>query len=232
MLVRDVMTKKVITVTAQTPVEEIAQLLLDHHISAVPVVDAKGAIVGMVSEGDLMRRLSAADAPRRSWWLELFAGSGPTAADYVKTHGTTAADIMSHDIATVSEDMPIGEVARILEKNRIKRVPVLRDGRLTGIVSRANLLHGLASLPHNPPAAGVDDQVLRARLHEALAEVPGISVSLVNVIVRDGEASIWGVVDSDFEETAIRIAAESVVGAGHVDIQMGRLPAWSYGYGI
>jgi CBS domain-containing protein len=232
MLVKDVMTKKVVTVTTQTPVEEIARLLLDHHISAVPVVDVEGVIVGMVSEGDLMRRLSAADAPRRSWWLELFAGSGPTAADYVKTHGTKAADVMSRDIATVSEDMPIGEVARILETHRIKRVPVLRDGKLTGIVSRANLLHGLASLPPNPPETGADDRVLRVRLDEALAEVPGISVSLVNVIVRDGKASIWGVVDSDFEENAIRIAAESVVGAGHVDIQMGRLPAPGYGYGI
>lgn len=232
MLVKDVMTKNVVTVTPETPVEAIAGLLLDHHISGVPVVNADGGVVGLVSEGDLMRRIAAPDAPRRSWWLELFAGSGFTAADYVKTHGTKARDVMTRDVASVPEDMPIGEVARMLEKRRIKRVAVLRDGKLAGIVSRANLLQGLAALPATRPETGADDQVLRARIFEALADVPGISASFINVIARDGQVSIWGVVDSEFEENAVRIAAESVVGEDHVDMQMGRLPAWSYGYGI
>jgi len=231
MLIKDVMTKNVVTVTPDTQVADIARLLLEHHISGVPVVDGDGVVVGIVGEGDLMRRVAQTDAPPRSWWLELLTGSGPTAADYVKTHGTQARDVMTRNVTAVPEDMPIGEAARMLESQRIKRVAVLRDGKLVGIVSRANLLQGLAVLPATPSECGADDRLLRARISEVLAEVPGISVSLVNVVVRDGQVSIWGVVDSDFEETAIRIAAESVAGEGNVDIQMGRIPAWNYGYG-
>jgi CBS domain-containing protein len=231
MLVKDVMTKKVVTVTPETPVEEIARCFLDHHISGVPVVDRAGGVVGLVSEGDLMRRVADQYAPRRSWWLEFFAGQENSAADYVKRHGRKAGDVMTRDVVTVPEDATIGEVAATLEKHRVKRVPVLRDGKLVGIVSRRNLLQGLAVAPALPEP-GEDDRALRARILDVLADVPGLSVSLVNVIVTDGVAGIWGVVDNDSVEAAVRIAAEGVVGEGRVDMHMGRIPAWGYGYGI
>jgi len=123
-------------------------------------------------------------------------------------------------------------VARILEAARIKRVPVLRDGELVGIVSRANLLQALASAPPPEPEAGVKDRVLRERILQDLAGVPGIQVSLVNVIVCDGIASIWGTVDGDFEQEAIRLSVEAVVGEGRAELRLGRIPAWSYGYSI
>jgi CBS domain-containing protein len=232
MQVKDVMTRDVVTVTGMTPVEEIAKLLLARHVSAVPVVDDAGAVLGLVSEGDLMRRVADPDKTRGSWWLELFADPHEKAAEYIKAHGRTAADVMTPDVISVAGDAPVGEVARLLERKRIKRVPVLRDGKLVGIVSRANLLQAMASAPPPEPVSGVEDGVLRERILLELAEVPGIQVSLVNVIVRDGKASVWGTVDSDFEENAVRLAVESVVGAGKADLQLGRLTAWAYGYGI
>ena len=232
MQVKDIMTQNVVTVTAKSPVEEIAKLLLARHVSAVPVVDESGAVLGLVSEGDLMRRVADKDKPRRSWWLEFFADPSNDAADYIKTHGRTAADIMTRDVVSVTEDMAMSEVARVLESARIKRAPVLRDGKLVGIVSRANLLQALASAPPPEPDAGAEDRVLRERILQELADVPGIRVSLINVIVRDGTASIWGTVDSDFEENAVRLAVESVVGEGNAELRLGQLPAWSYGYGI
>ena len=232
MQVKDVMTRDVVTVTGMTPVEEIAKLLLARHVSAVPVVDDAGTVLGLVSEGDLMRRVADPDKPRRSWWLELFADPHQSVADYIKTHGRTAADVMTPDVISVAGNTPVGEGARLLEKKRIKRVPVVRDGKLVGIVSRSNLLQALASAPPSEPESGQEDGVLRDRIMLELAEVPGIQVSLVNVIVRDGKTSVWGTVDSDFEENAVRLAVESVVGAGKADLQLGRLTAWAYGYGI
>jgi CBS domain-containing protein len=232
MQVKDIMTRDVITVTGQTPVEEVAKLLLARHVSAVPVVDDSGAVVGLVSEGDLMRRVADPEKQRRSWWLELFADPHSDVSDYIKTHGRTAADVMTQDVLTVSEGTPVSDVARILETNHIKRVPVLTDGKLVGIVSRSNLLQALALAPPTKPAAGDEDRVLRERILQKLAEVPGIQVSLVNVIVSDGKASVWGTVDSKFKQEAVRLAVESVVGEGMADLQLGLLPAWSYGYGL
>ncbi len=225
----DVMTRKVITVTPETSVEDIARKLLKHHISAVPVVDDKGAVLGLVSEGDLIRRIVDDKAPRRSWWLELLSGTGARAADYVKTHGRHARDVMTRDVVTIAQDMELGAIARLLEKKRIKRVPVVHEGKLVGIVSRSNLLQGLGSSKKTAAAPASDDRVLREKILEALSEVPGVGVSLVNVIVEDGRARVWGVVDSDFEEKAIRVAVENVEGVREVELQMGRIPAWSYG---
>lgn len=232
MQVKDVMTRDVATVTGETAVEEVAKLLLKRHVSAVPVVDDAGAVLGLVSEGDLMRRVADPEKPRRSWWLELFSDPRGSAADYVKTHGRTAADVMTANPVTVTEDTTVGEVARLLETKRIKRAPVLRDGKLVGIVSRANLVQALASMPPRAPEKAVEDKVLRERILQELEGVPGIQVSLVNVIVHDGKVSVWGTVDSDFEENAVRIAVESVAGPGKAEFHLGRIPAWSYGYGI
>lgn len=231
MLVKDVMTKKVVTVAPDTRIEEIARLFLEHHISGVPVLNKDGTLAGLISEGDLMRRVVDPDAPRRSWWLELFTGNEIGAADYVKAHGRQARDVMTREVITVPEDITIGKAAALFEKHRIKRIPVLREGKLVGIISRSNLMQGLTLAP-DMPEPSEDDRVIQARILEALADVPGIQVSLVNVLVKDGVASIYGVVDSDFEATAIHLAAEEVAGEGNVDIQLGRFPAWSYGYGV
>ena len=230
MQTKDIMTTSVISVPQDGKIEDAVRLMLDHHVSALPVVDADGALKGVVSEGDLMRRVRDTDGPRRSWWLELLGGSGDSAQDFVKLNSHHVTDVMTRDVVSVEEDTAVAEIARLLEKHRIKRVPVLRAGRVVGIVSRANLLHALSAIPDGALSKpSNDDRVLRAKIDEALKEVPGAAVNLVNYTVDNGNVAVWGVADSDFEENAIRVAVENVSGVRSVDIHMGRLPAWAYG---
>ena len=142
MLARDVMAAPVLTVSPEKQVQDIAALLLECSISAVPVVDEGGHVRGIVSEGDLINRADAGTRHRRSWWLEMLNGPEEQSRDYLRAHGQRAQDVMSRDVVATSEDTPLPEIAALLEKHHVKRVPVLRDGRLVGIVSRANLLQG------------------------------------------------------------------------------------------
>ncbi len=224
----DVMTKKLVTASADTSVEEVAKLLLKHHVSAVPIVGQNDELLGLVSEGDLIRRIVDSDEPRRSWWLELISGQGAV-EDFIKTHGRHAKDVMTRNITTISPQTEVAQIAKLLARKRLKRVPVVEGGRLVGMVSRSDLLQGLITAPPGKTTPVADDRLLRERVLEALAEVPGIAVSLVNVTVAGGQVRIWGAVNSDFEEKAIRVAAENVEGVREVETQMGRIPAWSYG---
>lgn len=140
MQAKDVMTAPVVTAETDTSVAAVAERLLERRISAMPVVDADGRVVGVVSEGDLMHRGESGGERHRSWWLALIASAEERSRDYVKNHGLRASDVMTRDPVTVGEDATLEEIAALLETHRIKRVPVLRDGRLVGIVSRANLL--------------------------------------------------------------------------------------------
>lgn len=231
MQAKDIMTTSVISVPQDGKIEDAVRLMLDHHVSALPVVDADGALKGLVSEGDLMRRIrDEPDGPRRSWWLEVLGGSGNSAQEFIKLNSHHVADVMTRDVATVEEDTPVDAIARLLEKRRIKRVPVLREGRVVGIVSRANLLHALSAIPDGALVEpSEDDRVLRLKIDAALKVVPGATVNLINYTVDKGNVAIWGVADSDFEENAIRVAVENVSGVQSVDIHMGRLAAWTYG---
>ncbi len=230
MQAKDIMTSNVVSAPADGKIEEAIRLMLDHHVSAVPVVDKEGALQGLVSEGDLMRRLRSPDDQRRSWWLEILGGADDSARDFIKLKSHRIEDVMTRDVISVQEDTPVAEIARLLQKHRIKRAPVLRDGRVVGIVSRANLLHALSAMPDDAlRAPSEDDRVLRERIDQALKEVPGAAVNLVNFTVDDGQVAVWGVADSDFEENAVRVAVENVPGVRGLEMHLGRLPAWSYG---
>lgn len=229
MKAKDVMKTAVIPIRDDGSVEEAVKLMLDNHISALPVLDSNNRLVGLISEGDIIRRMRDGGAQRRSWWLELFSGEAD-AKDYVKARSHKVADVMTRDLVTVDEDTPVGEIAKTLETRRIKRVPVLRDEKIVGIVSRADLVRTLAqSTKGKLPSPTLADEPLRKAVEAAIAEVPGASVNLINLIVENGNVSVWGVADSDFVETAIRVAAENVDGVRSVDVHMGRLPAWGYG---
>ncbi len=224
----DVMTTDVVSVKPETSVREIAELLLSKRISGVPVVDAEGRVVGVVSEGDLMRRLEDDDGSDGSWWLARLASAGGGPEDYVKAHGRHARDVMTRNVVEVSKDAPVAEIARILEQRRIKRVPVTDSGRLVGIVSRANLLHGLAA--ETPGEAGsADDREIRERVESALAEVDGLDAALINVIVSNGVVQLWGLVPSDAQREAARVAAENASGVRSVDNNIGQAPEWIWG---
>jgi CBS domain-containing protein len=216
MRAKDVMTSPAVTVTPETTVQDIAKLLIERRISAVPVVDNGERLIGIVSEGDLMRRVENGGETHRSWWLRLLSEPTERAADYVKTHGRHAADVMTRGIVTVAEDAPLHEIAALLEARRIKRVPVVRDGRAVGIVSRANLLHGLAARPADAPPPSADDEAIRSGILTTLREEIGGLTEFINVVVSQGIVDLWGATDSPEAKQAIRVAAENAPGTREV----------------
>lgn len=222
MQAKDVMTANVVSVAPDTDVATVARRLVERAISAVPVVDGDGRVIGIVSEGDLMRRPESETERQPSWWLRLLASPEEQAGAFVKSHGMTAGDVMTRDVVTVAEDTALDAVAEVLERHRIKRVPILRDGALVGIVSRANLLHGLIAGGVKAPAAA-DDGALRAAVLAALSEA-GIRDDFVDVVVSDGVARLWGAVESQAEKRAARVAAESTPGVARVEDHIGIMP--------
>ncbi len=210
MLAKDVMTTAILTVTPETDVGEIARTLLDAHISAIPVIAEDGSLVGIVSEGDLIHRAEADTRRRPSWWLRLLATPEESSERYLREFGRRARDVMTRDVITVEPDTPLTEIAAMLEKYHIKRVPVMADGKLVGIVSRANLLRGVATW-HKPAGVRVEDSALRSLLLKALSEAD-LPMHLINVTVTDGAVELWGMVDSEVQVEAARAAAEATVG--------------------
>ncbi|HLW04210.1 MAG TPA: CBS domain-containing protein [Azoarcus sp.] len=218
------MTREVITVSPQTPVQEIVNLMLRNRISAAPVVDDAGKVVGMVSEGDLMYRAENQTNRRDSWWLTALFSARNDAADYVKSHGQRARNVMTRDVISVEEDTPLYKIAQTLEKHRIKRVPVLREGKLVGIVSRSNLLHGLSAMrADNSGAEG--DLAIRDHIVTEMKDKLGIPGSMTNVVVVDGVVTLWGLVENENERQAAGVAAENAPGVKNVNNHLGIAPA-------
>jgi CBS domain-containing protein len=218
------MTRDPITVPGDTPVEKVAQLLLDNRISAAPVVGVDGRLEGIVSEGDLMRRPESGTEPHHSWWLRLITSPEDNVAEYLKTHGLTAADVMTRDVVTVNGDETAGEIAQLLERRHIKRVPVVEDGKVVGIVSRADLLRALAAHKHKIPVEGaVSDAEIRDRIIAVLRKEGLPSDAWINPMVSEGVVHLWGVVKSERERDAVRVAAESVDGVASVVNHLGIL---------
>jgi CBS domain-containing protein len=218
----DVMTTEVVSVEPDTPVRDIAELLYTRRISGVPVVE-QGQVIGIVSEGDLIGHVAAIGEPRRSWWLSLFADESLSARDYAKTHGRTARDVMTTSVISVGETATLAEIARLVERHRIKRVPVLRDGKLVGIVTRGNLLQGLATLKAEPPQP-VDDATIREHLVAELKRQPWAHLYADDIMVENGVVHLHGTVRSEDERRALRIAAENVRGVRSVE---DHLIAWT-----
>jgi CBS domain-containing protein len=209
----DVMVTDVITVRPDTSTQEAARILVDNGISAAPVVDAEGRVAGIVSEGDLIRRAEIGTEFRRSWWLELLSSPEARARDFVKSHALKVSDVMTTRVVTASETASLGEIANLLEKNGIKRVPIVRDGRLVGIVSRANLLRAYAtSAGRTTP----DDDRLRERIVADIRALPWGMPWLLTVTVQDGVVDLWGPVNSEDQKQAIRVAAEATPGVKSV----------------
>jgi CBS-domain-containing membrane protein len=222
MQAKDIMTANVETVRPDTEAIEIAQRLIARNISAVPVVDDSDRVVGIVSEGDLIHH--SGDAPDRqpSWWIRLFAETKEHTPDYAKSHGLHANDIMSRDVISVDEDMLLADIAETLEKHHIKRVPVVRGDRLVGIVSRANLLQGLVAAGTKTPVSARDRDIKAAI--EAATLKPGLTAQYFSVVVADGVATIWGVVDTEVERSALIDATAAVTGVSRVDDHINILP--------
>src|SRR5665647_3439886 len=153
----DVMTRNVISVAPDMTVLQAARLMLQHHISGLPVIDKAGKLVGVLSEGDFLRRRETRTERRRSRWLEFLMGPGRTAAEYTHSHGSKVPEVMTTEVKTVGEDTPLEDIVELMERHRIKRVPVVRGAAVVGIVTRSNLMHAMVSLVRKAPPTAMDD---------------------------------------------------------------------------
>jgi CBS domain-containing protein len=230
MLAMDVMTSEVITVDENATVPEAAKLLSEHGISAVPVVDKQSRVIGMVSEGDLLHRAETGTERRCSWWLEMVSSTNKLAGEYIKSHSGKVKDVMTCDVLSVTKETPVADIAVLLETHRIKRVPVLRDGKLVGIVSRANLVRALAmTINGAADGAEADDRSIRDRLLAELKAQKWAEVSPANVTVKDGVVHLWSSYMSEREKRALVVAAESIPGVRRVEDHMRLVPAYLLG---
>lgn len=224
----DVMVTNVVTVGPDACVQDVARTLLACRISAVPVVGSDGEVLGIVSEGDLMRRVEAGTGRKRPWWLAILTGREVLASEFVKEHSRKVTDVMTRRVVTAAPDTPLSTIATLLEKNAIKRVPIVQDGKVVGIVSRANLLQALASLNKGAEVATpIADTKIRENVLTQLKAEPWTRTSLINVIVQDGAVELWGMVDSMSEKKAVRVAAEVTPGVRAVNDNLVIRPAGS-----
>jgi CBS domain-containing protein len=208
----DAMTRNVVSVRPDASIVQAIRLMLQHGISGLPVIDDAGKLVGIVTEGDLLRRAETGTERRRPRWLEFLLGPGRLAGDYVRTHGRKVAEVMTGEVATVDEATPLPEVVRIMEERRVKRLPVVRDGALVGIVSRANLLRALAVATAEVAPSLSSDSAIRDRLAAEVEKQNWAPPTIPNFVVRNGVVHVWGLVTSDQQRAALKVMAENIPG--------------------
>jgi CBS domain-containing protein len=221
----DVMVTNVITIQPDASVREVAKILLANRISAVPVVDKSDRLLGIVSEADLIHRAEIGTERSSSRWLELLVGNHTLAQNFIKSHARRIADVMTRDVITVTASTPLGEIVRLFEKHRIKRVPVVDNGKIVGIVARANLLQALLRSQHDTSPGGFKASTLQADMVTDLEAEPWWPGN-VNVIINDGAAQLWGIVEAQVQKDAIRVAVESIPGVRTISdkISVHRIP--------
>lgn len=212
----DIMTATPFSVEPNASVMQAVRLMLQHRISGLPVVAPSGTLVGIVTEGDLLRRTETGTARRRPRWLEFLIGPAKLAEEYTHACGRKVYEIMSSEVYAAAEDTTVDELVKIMERRRIKRVPIARDGKLVGIVSRANLVRALAGLLRPSPMR-LDDASIRVHLLAELDRQNWAQARLINVVVLDGLIQLWGVVTDERQRQAVRVAAESTPGAKAVE---------------
>lgn len=212
----DVMAQPVLTVRPETTVAAAARLMLERGISGLPVVNERGRVIGMVTEGDLLRRAETGTERRRGRWVELLLGPGRLAAEYAQAHGRKVAEVMTRDVVAVAPDTPLDEVVALMERRRVKRLPVLEGEKLVGILSRANLLRALASLAGGAAPAAAGDAEIRAALLAEFDRQHWAPRATVDVVVHDGVVDLWGSILDEREREALRVCAENVPGVKEV----------------
>jgi CBS-domain-containing membrane protein len=217
MKVSDVMTPDVLSVRPEATVIEAAQLMLQKRISGVPVTNALGDLVGIVSEGDFLRRAETGTGRQRPKWIEFFMGPGRLADEYVRLSSRKISDVMTHEVKTVPPSATLEQVVRLMERHNIKRVPVVENGKVVGIVTRANLLHAVAGFAGEIAPLSAEDGTIRDRLLAALKGQPWTPVTAVDITVRNGIVQLSGVITDDRQRQALRVAAENIPGVKKVE---------------
>lgn len=220
MKARDIMTPDVVSVDPDASVAEAAQLMLQRRISGLPVVDHAGELVGVITEGDFLRRAEMGTQRRRSRWIEILTGSGQLASEYVQTSGRKVHQVMTTNVQTATEDTTLEDIVRLMEQRQIKRVPVLRGKKLVGIISRANLLHALVQIAHEVRPSPPQDAVIREHLLAELKEQRWAPVGTIDVTVRDGVVTLSGVLLDERQREALQVAAQNISGVVKVEDHM------------
>ena len=215
MRAHQIMTRSVVTVTPESSILDAANLMLQRHVSGLPVVDAGGKLVGIVSEGDFIRRSEIGTQRKRGRWLRFILGAGKAATDFVHEHGRKVSEVMTREPLTVTEDTELEEIVTTMETNGVKRLPVMRGDKLVGIVSRANLLQAVASLARDVPDPTADDDHIRRRIIDAMEKNDWCPFG-VNVVVRDGIVHLTGVITEERSRQAAIVCAENVEGVKKV----------------
>jgi CBS domain-containing protein len=208
----DVMTRAVVTTTPESPIEGVARTMIQHGISGVPVVNADGSVVGIVTEGDLLRRAEIGTERSHSRWVELLLSGGRLAREYIRSHGRRVRDVMTKEVVTAAPETPLAEVVAFMEARRINRVPILDDGQLVGIISRADLLKALADFLPKVRAVPISDAEIRRRVLEEIDRQRWTPQNNIDAKVEDGTVELRGIILSKQEREALRIAAENVPG--------------------
>jgi CBS-domain-containing membrane protein len=223
MRARQIMTRQVITIGPETSIVEAADTMLQYHISGLPVVDTAGKLVGIVSDGDFIRRAEIGTQRKRGRWLQLLVGKGQTASEYVRERGRKVKEIMTPNPVTVAEDTPLEDIVRIIERHNVKRLPVVRGDQLVGIVTGSNLLQSVAALARDIPDPTADDDHIRGAIIKA---IEGTNWSpIFNVIVRNGIAHLSGIITDERCRQAAIVATENVPGVRQVHDELCSYPS-------
>lgn len=220
MIAADVMTRNVLSVAPDATIDDAAQQMLSRGISGLFVVDAKGELAGIVTEGDLLRRDELGTQRHRPWWLRMLVSPGKQAADFTRTHGRRVSDVMTESVISVPTDAALEKVVALMEENRIKRVAVTDKGRVVGVISRSDLLRALVSRSRSAPPVAADDRSLRKAIEDALETQSWAPMTTVNVVVVEGVVDLWGTITDENERRAICVLAENVPGVKQVHDHM------------
>jgi len=213
----DVMTPDPVCISPDASITDAVRLMLERKFSGLPVVDARGSLVGIVTEGDLLRRIETGTQRKRPRLIEFLMGPGRLASEYVQTSGRKVDDVMTAEVRTVTEDAPLEEIVHLMERHQINRLLVVREGKLVGIVTRANLLHALATVAPETKPGPTSDTSIRERLYAELKAQPWAPLGLINVVVRNGVVHLSGTLLDERHRAAIRVAAERIPGVKAVE---------------
>ena len=219
MLVQEVMTVPVITVQPTASIGEAARIMVEHGVSGLPVTEPDHTLVGMISEGDFLRRAELkTDGGAPQWWTEFFRGSGKAAEDYVRTHSRTVADVMTGDVVTIAPSAKLVDAVRLMEKHHIKRLPVVEEGSLVGLMARADLVRLFARrFADKPVETMLNDETIRRAVLDEIGRQGWSGKGLIHVAVHDGVVDLTGIVYDDRSRLAARVAAENVAGVKSVN---------------
>jgi len=213
----EILTKDPVTVTPDTPVQKVAAILTENRISGLPVVTSEGELIGIISQSDLLHRPENGTERKWKWWLTLISNPDSLAREFTKTHGRTAGDVMSRTVVSVPHDADLAHVADVLDRNKIKRVPVLLAGKLFGIITRGDLVRALAGVEIGKPIDRKEDGSLQKILIDRIDAQPWLRPTYISAIVNNGVVELWGFIGSEDQRKALHVLIQEVAGVRWIE---------------